>query len=304
VAGEANCLKIDYVNDKEVSRDPNTIGENIITKSPDSACNGEKMDSKGYTLLCKQNLARSYSKANSFLQVAAMVRNARFTVSGPFDGIKLGKPFNLKIGPGTFKGQADYSIVMTAASYNDKHTFGVLKQTGGVNGAEIAVTREDWGADWMKAHVPSKTLTIDVVMVATPKDGSASFLKRVMIPILPPRLAMLCGKKERAFRKDQTIACNVQFWNPLPYPLKKAVMSFSISGQASQGEKTIEQQNLTIEPAPVQETDAVDVDPTSRSTFKAKFKLNGATGSQLIVAKLSSDELDGVSGLMDITIRE
>jgi hypothetical protein len=83
VAGEANCLKVDFVDGKEVNRDPNTVGENIATKAPDNQCNGERKEENGYTAVCKQNLARSYSKQGSFLQVAQMMRDARFAVCTP-----------------------------------------------------------------------------------------------------------------------------------------------------------------------------------------------------------------------------
>jgi len=163
----------------------------------------------------------------------------------------------------------------------------------------------DWSADWLKKYVPSHTQTLDVIIVATPRVGVA-YIKHVMIPIIAPRLAMLCGRKERAFHKNQVIACNVQFYNPLPYSLTNAVMSFSISGQPTQTLQTQSKQEIAplALPAGVSDvnTESVEVDSTSRSTFSAKFALNGATGTQVIIAKLSSNELDGVSGIMEITI--
>jgi len=184
-------------------------------------------------------------------------------VTVPAEGIRLGKPFKLRISPGTFKGEADYSIVLSASSYNSKHEFGVLKKAEGTKFAEIIVTGADWGAPWLKPYVPARTMTFDVLLVAKPKGGSskeAAFLKHIMIPVLPPRLGMLCGRKQRAFKKDQTIACNVQIWNPLPYPLPNAVMSFTISGQASQSEQAVQkqmqeeqQQAKTIESTPAPE---------------------------------------------------
>jgi hypothetical protein len=232
-----------------------------------------------------------------------MVRNQRFVVSVPEEGVKLGKPFKISIRPSaTFKGDADYSIVMAASSYNSKYQFGTLKTaTGsGAAGAIISITEADWAQDWLKKYVPTLTNTLDVIIVARPKTGGAAYMKHVMIPVIAPRLAMLCGRKERAFKKDQTIACNVQFYNPLPYKLNDVVMSFSISGQPTQQA----QQKQSLAPSAVnwQDTESVEVDSTSRSTFQARFHLKGATGKQVIIAKLSSRELDGVAGIMEITI--
>jgi len=196
------------------------------------------------------------------------------------------------------------------------------------------VSAADWGAEWLKKHVPSKTLTFDVLLIAKPKStgmgashkAGAAFLKRVMIPVHLPRLAMLCGRKERAFKKDQTIACNVQLYNPLPYPITNAVMSFSISGQGSESmAQSVQTTQKAIGPspqaqaqqsAPAQQagssaavgagntlnTPIQEADPNSREIFKDRFHLNGAVGTQIIIAKLTSNELDGVSGVMEITI--
>ena len=88
-------------------------------------------------------------------------------------------------------------------------------------------------------------------------------------------------------------------------------MSFAISGQSSANEQaltqSLAQQKLSIPQtvqSTTQDTDATEVDPKSRSTFQARFPLNGAAGTQFIIAKLSSNELDGVSGVMDITINK
>jgi hypothetical protein len=189
---------------------------------------------------------------------------------------------------------------MSASSYNSKYNFGVLKAAAGTGraGAVISVSAADWGQAWLKDHVPSKTQTLDVIIAAKPKAGGAPFFQHVMIPVVLPRLAMLCGRKERAFKANQNIACNVQFHNPLPYDITNAVMSFSISGQSPQAQQ---QQSLSIPFSAQnwQDTASVEVDQHSRSTFKANFKLNGATGKQIIIAKLSSKELDGVSGIME-----
>jgi hypothetical protein len=230
-----------------------------------------------------------------------MVRNARFKLTVPEGGVGLGKPFTVSIGPGTYRGPAEYSIVMSAASYNSQWQFGVLKTESGTKGAMIRVEAKHWGEDWLKTVIPAKTQTFDVLIVVKPAVGPA-FVKHIMIPVNLPRLAMLCGRKERAFHANQVIACNVQFRNPLPYSITGAVMTFSISGQSSKSEQIIKQIEAIEPSADAFNTDPTNVDANSRTTFKARFQLNGAVGTQMIVAKFTSNQVDNVSGAMPITI--
>jgi len=233
-------------------------------------------------------------------------------VKAPTDGVRLGKEFKISVGPAAgYTGEAEYTVVLTAASYNSQHSFGTIKTAAGTTstkGALIHITAADWGLAFIKDHIPSKTLTFDVLIVVKPKKGAA-FVKHLMIPVLTPRLAMLCGRKDRSYKKSGVIACNVVFQNPLPYALTKAVMSFSISGQGQVGlvKEQVNAQTIQTHVGPEFtaeqfDTDAIAVDPTSRSVFKAKFSLNGAVGKQIIIAKLTSEELDGVHGVMEINV--
>jgi len=306
VAGEANCLKVDSVDGKEVSRDPNTVGETMITKSPDKICKGIRMDDTNYNTVCRTNLARVYSKAGSFLEVARRFHAGQYKVSLPTSEVRLGKRFTISIGPSLASDPStEYSIILTAVSYNSEHQFGVIKSVHTVgSAATVTIEAADWGKDFLKSLVPLKTLTLDAVMVATPKTGKP-YLKRVMIPVHPPKLAMLCGSKKRVSRNDK-IACNVQFRNPLPYPITDAVMSFSMSGQKNSEQTVKAKGQIAIElnaaSANAYDTVARNVGAHDHSSFGASFVLNGAIGKQIIIAKFSSKELDGVSGVMEIEI--
>jgi hypothetical protein len=314
VAGEANCEKIEHWQGQEYRR-TDVIGEKVMTKLPDSRCNGETLAGGKYVRLCKLNLARSYSKVGSFLQIHNLMRRNTYQIQYPNSGIRLGKPFTIKISAGgrnklAKAGGVDYSLTLAAKSYNSKTSFGVLKTVkgGGPDGISLTISAADWGAPFFKSIIPSKTETFDLIFTATPKSGKKgeSYFKRVMFSVKMPRLAIDCGDKARHYAPSQAVDCSVQFYNPLPYQLDDAVVHFTISGQWNAGGSPTGQQRLTIQPSAkaqsMYDKDIEDVDPLETQVFHAHFQLNGAKGLQSVVAKLTSKELPGVAGVYQITV--
>jgi hypothetical protein len=286
----------------------------MLTKSPDNVCSGEQWSAEGYTTLCKTNLARSYSVAGSFLETESEMdkprnlqqeqqdqqfgtfNSGKYTVSIPNDenGIKLGKAFRISIKTASPSDSATFSITLNAVSYKGDMIRGLKAIKGQGKELVLTVSEADWGHDWLKTYVPARTITFEI-LVSGEGTTTGIFFKKTMVTASLPRLAMLCGAKER--KTGGKVACNVQFKNPLPYSLTNAVMSFSISGQSSQQEqstKTFQDANQSTVPR--------EVGNGSRSSFTGKFSLAGALGSQVIIAKLSTKELDGVSGAMIINV--
>jgi hypothetical protein len=208
----------------------------------------------------------------------------------------------------------DYTITLSAKSYNSKYSFGILKSVAGSGlenkaGVELAITAEDWGAEWMKSVIPTKTETFDLILTATPHDTNIKpFMKHLMFSVKFPKLAIDCGKTDRKFQKFQEINCKVQFRNPLPYAISGAVMHFTVSGQWNNGDTRAAAagQQLVIQPSKEAQanydSDIEQVDPAETQVFNAKFRLNGAIGSQTVVAKLSSKDLGSVAGTATIKI--
>jgi hypothetical protein len=283
-------------------------------------------------------LARSYSKAGSFLQIAQSFRE-RSASSSRFEGsaygigdkyvvkinnrpnraIKLGKKFDITLEEDedaarlktTFK-SAKFSMTLSSTSYNSKHNFGVLQhlEVNDLKLAKMSFSHADWGTKLKAVGIPAKTHTLDLLVVVTPTDGQKSWFYRKMISIDFPRLGMGCGKQARNAQKDLTISCKVQFYNPLPYAVENAVMSFTISGQTSVVEQALEKDNASKKVAIAgAASQSVDTDSQTMSsanngpsTFAATFTLKGALGSQIIIAKLTSSQISGVSGTSEIVI--
>lgn len=204
---------------------------------------------------------------------------------------RLGNDFAASFGPQAPKQAAGKIAKVTGVlSYQtyDGQTLSQIKSASGEGAVRLEVSTADFTVA-AKKHIRSSSFIV-AHFAAYDAAGSLLLFEERKMAIKPPKLNMLCGSK--SVLVGSKISCNVNFYNPLPFPIK-ATLDLVVSGNT---DRAFKPQTIVI---PGKAGVAPEV---YRGWFRNVQFATTTPGQHTIVASLKTDALNEVKGAAAITV--
>eukprot|EP00163_Fabomonas_tropica_P007073 TRINITY_DN1670_c1_g1_i1.p1 TRINITY_DN1670_c1_g1~~TRINITY_DN1670_c1_g1_i1.p1 ORF type:complete len:1432 (-),score=506.63 TRINITY_DN1670_c1_g1_i1:85-4380(-) len=316
ILGETNGRSQDWVRDAEgqeyrKSGRARESGSVVMTKLPDYRCSGARRGRAGaYKSMCGQDITNEYKSnlwtADLLLSEGEVDEGDKstgpvtFTPRDPVKQVMVGQPFEVSFDAELIQGDAaevSLNIDAYAIEYNGDQ-LGVLKSVSQVftlstdseNTLKNTITLQFNSEDYKTGRlgkIMGKTLNIEFVYTGIVKDAKESYLHDSRYELLAPPVSVQCVDTVTA---PSPAACIVKFTNPLPVPMTNVHMHLHVSSQAVDNEF----KNKRVH----------TIGSNQEGVFKDISLATSTPGQHMVIATISSDQLNDLSGNDDVIVKK